>query len=309
VLRPNARSMDFALYRTIARQGGAFTTAQALETYSEWEIRKLVAAGRWRRSRWRGVLLDAEFPESPALEVRAAALVVGADLVACHSTAAALWGFDIFGASTLHFLGPAELANRRRPGIQVHPSSLGCEDAVWVDGVWCTPPARTACDVVRMTRPIDGLATLDAALRSEKCSAEDLALAAALQRGLREVVRLRGLVPFADGRAASPMESRMRWRFIDGGLPAPDVQIQVSVSGRSRWLDTGWHKQRVGAEFDGQEAHMTPEQLRDDRIRHNWLTDQNWRLLHFTKTDVYRQSIRMVATTARALGLPIPSPR
>lgn len=301
--------MDFALYRTIARQGGVFTTAQARERYSEWEIRKLVAGGRWRRSRWRGVLVDGDFPDSPSLQVKAAALLVGPDLVACHSTAAMLWGFDIVDGQTLHFLGPAELGNRRRPGIQVHPSSLGCDDAVQIDGVWCTPPARTACDVVRLTPPIDGLATLDAALRSLRCTREELTTSARQQAGLREVVRLRGLVPFADGRAHSPMESRMRWRFIDGGLPAPDLQIVVGDGRRERWLDVGWEEQRVGAEYDGLEAHMTPEQLRDDRIRHNWLTDRRWTLLHFTAVDIYRRWFPMVVTAARALGLPVPPQR
>ena len=301
--------MDFALYRTIARQGGVLTTAQARERYPEWEIRKLVAGGRWRRSRWRGVLVDGDFPDSPSLQVKAAALLVGPDLVACHSTAAMLWGFDIFGGQTLHFLGPAELGNRRRPGIQVHPSSLGCDDAVQLDGVWCTPPARTACDVVRLTPAIDGLATLDAALRSLRCTRDELTAAARQQAGLRQVARLRGLVPFADGRAHSPMESRMRWRFIDGGLPAPELQIVVGDGRRERWLDVGWEEQRVGAEYDGLEAHMTSEQLRNDRIRHNWLTDRHWTLLHFTPVDIYRRWLPMVVTTARALGLPVPPRR
>ena len=162
--------MDFALYRTIAVQGGVFTTAQAREGHSEWEIRQLVASGRWRRSRWRGVLLDGELPDSPTLQIRAAALVVGPDLVACHSTAASLWGFDVLAVPTLHFLGPPQLANRGRPGIRVHPSHLGTHDAVLVDGVWCTSAARTACDVVRTTSPIHGLATLDAALRTAACT-------------------------------------------------------------------------------------------------------------------------------------------
>ena len=213
---------------------------------------------------------------------------VGPDLVACHSTAAQLWGFDVLGAETLHFLGPPQLVNRARPGIQVHPSSLGCDDAVLVDGVWCTPAARTACDVVRLTAPIDGLATLDAALRSAWCTSDELAAAAAAQSGLRQVIRLRSLVPLADRRADSPMESRMRWRFVDGGLPVPDLQVRVSAEGRMRYLDTGWHEPRVGAEFDGVEAHMTAQQLRDDRTRHNWLTQEGWTLLHFTAIDVYR---------------------
>jgi very-short-patch-repair endonuclease len=299
--------VDFALYRIIAQQGGVFTTAQALEHCGDTEVRRLVRSGRWRRSRWRGVLVDAELPDSMPLEIRAAAMSVGPDLVACHSTAAQLWGFDVLGAETLHFLGPPQLVNRARPGIQVHPSSLGCDDAVLVDGVWCTPAARTACDVVRLTAPIDGLATLDAALRSAWCTSDELAAAAAAQSGLRQVIRLRSLVPLADRRADSPMESRMRWRFVDGGLPVPDLQVRVSAEGRLRYLDTGWHEQRVGAEFDGVEAHMTAQQLRDDRTRHNWLTQEGWTLLHFTAIDVYRGYRKMVATAARALGIQFPT--
>jgi very-short-patch-repair endonuclease len=296
--------VDFALYRTIARQGGVFTVEQARERLTEWEVRRLVAAGRWRRTRWRGVLADAELPDSLGVQVRAAALVVGPDLVACHSTAAALWRFDVLGGDTVHFLGPPSVANRSRPGIRVHPSVLGTDDAVLIDGVWCTPPARTACDVVRSSAPIDGLATLDAALGTRECTRAELAAEVERQRGLREVIRLRRLVPHANGRAESPMESRMRWRFIDGGLPAPDVQVRVLGDGRSWYLDTGWREQRVAAEFDGHEAHMTPEQLRDDRRRHNWLTEHRWTLLHVTAADVYRDHRRMVAEVARALRLP-----
>jgi very-short-patch-repair endonuclease len=296
--------MDFALYRVIAQQGGVFTVDQALDSCSDAAVRRMVRTGRWRRSPWRGVLVDAEIPDSFAVQVRAASLAVGADLVACHSTAARLWEFDVLGGDVLHFLGPPELVNRRRPGIQVHPSSLGTDDAVRVDGVWCTPPARTACDVVRLTPPIDGLPTLDAALRSGFCTRDDLAAAALDQAGLRQVIRLRQLVPYADPRIDSPMESRMRWRFLHARFPAPDLQIKVPAGGRARWLDIGWREQRVGAEFDGQEAHMTPQQLRDDRRRHNWLTENRWTLLHFTKEDVYREYRAMLAVTARALGLP-----
>jgi len=295
--------MDFALYRTIARQGGVFTTAQARDRYSDWEIRRQVQSGRWRRTRWRGVLADAELPDSPLLQVRAAALAVGPDLVACHSTAALLWGFDVLGSDVLHFLGPPQLVNRRLPGVQVHPSSLGTDDAVLVDGIWCTSAARTACDVVRLAVPIHGLATLDAALRAARCTREQLAVAAAEQGGLRGVVRLRELLPHASAGAESPMESRMRWRFIDGGLPAPEVQVRVIGEERSHYLDTGWRDARVGAEFDGLEAHMTRQQLAADRDRHNWLTERHWTLLDFTAIDVYRRYERMVDTVARHLGI------
>jgi hypothetical protein len=232
---------------------------------------------------------------------------LGGDLVACHSTAALLWGFDLrspasAAAEPLHFLGPAGLNNRRVRQLQVHCSHLGTDAVVRHRGVWCTPPARTACDVVRLSPPIDGLATLDAALRSGTCTPQLLAAAAEQQEGLREVVRLRRLIPFADGRADSPMESRMRWRFIDGGLPAPDLQIEVGEGSRWHRMDTGWREYRLGAEFDGLEAHMTRQQLAADRDRHNWLTERRWRLLHFTAVDVYRRWQPMVETVRRQMA-------
>ena len=98
----------------------------------------------------------------------------------------------------------------------------------------------------------------------------------------------------------------MRWRFIDGGLPAPDLQVRVGDFSRSRYLDNGWRDRRVGAEFDGLVAHMTAQQLQEDRRRHNWLTDQDWKLLHFTAADVYQRPAAMIATTAAALGLHVP---
>lgn len=278
---------------------------QARAEHSAAQVRSRLRRGQWRRTPWRGVYVDGELPVDLPTLVRAASLWLGGDLVVCHATAARLWGFDIAAddirPGVLHFLGPPDLDNRRLAGLQVHPSSLGTDDAVQVAGVWCTPPARTACDVVRLTPPIDGLATLDLALRSGRCTRDQLLVAAGAQAGLREVTRLRGLVPLADDRAESPMESRMRWRFVDGGLPAPDLQVAVGDGGRRHRLDTGWEDHRIGAEFDGLAAHMTRAQLVADRDRHNWLTEHSWRLLHFTAQHVYRRPEEMVGTVWRQM--------
>jgi very-short-patch-repair endonuclease len=145
------------------------------------------------------------------------------------------------------------------------------------------------------------LATLDAVLRSGTCTAEDLAAACAAQRGLRGIAAVAPLVPSADARAESPMESRMRWRFLDAGLPAPQLQVEVGGPGRRHRVDLGWEERLLAAEFDGLTAHMTRHQLADDRDRHNWLTDRGWRLLHFTGVDVYRRADAMVATVRRHL--------
>lgn len=294
--------MQIAFYRTVARQGGVFTTAQARDAHSEIEVRRLVRNGRWRTTPWRGVLVDADLPDDPVTLIRAASLLLGGDLVACRSTAAMLWGFDVLEQGALHFLGPESMRDTTRAGIAVHPSHLGTDDAVLLGGVWCTPAARTACEVVRTSRPIDGLATLDATLRVGACTPDLLLQATEDQWGQRGVLRLRRLVPYASPLAESPMESRMRWRYLDGGLPAPALQVPV---GRRR-LDLGWEEDQVGGEYDGLEAHMTLDQLREDRARHNEVTGRGWTLLHATAWDVYRQPRALVETAARALGIPVP---
>ncbi|MGY1783281.1 hypothetical protein [Geodermatophilus sp. SYSU D01036] len=298
--------MRAGLLRTIDRQGGVLTRDQALTAATPAEVRRLLRRGTWRTTPWPGIYLDGAVEDETAAVVRAASLWLGGDLVACHSTAARLWDLDVHADSpardrVLHFLGPPDLDNRRLRGLQVHPSSLGTDDAVRRDGVWCTPPARTACDVVRLGDPVDALATLDAALRSGWCTRDELAEACARQRGLRGVVRLGALVPLADAGAESPMESRMRWRFLVAGLPVPRVQVEIGDRGRRHRLDLGWEGHLVGAEFDGLEAHMTRSQLAADRDRHNWITERGWRLLHFTAVDVYRQHERMVETARRHL--------
>lgn len=292
--------------RVVTRQGGVFTREQALELYSAADVRALLRRRVWRSTPWAGIYVDGELPDDLPSLIRAASLWLGGDLVACHSTAAVLWGFDLRSIDSareerLHFLGPADLDNRLLRGLQVHPSSLGTGDAVQRSGVWCTPPARTACDVARLGAPIDALATLDGALRSATCNRDLLLAAVADQRGLRGVGRLGRLIAHADGRAESPMESRMRWRFLEARLPAPDVQVEVVEGSRRHRLDVGWREQRLGAEFDGLEAHMTRQQLEADRDRHNWLTDRRWTLLHFTAVDVYRRWEPMVATVRRYL--------
>ena len=304
--------MRHSLVRTVGRQGGIFTREQALEACTPAEVRSLLRRQVWRRTPWAGIYVDGALPDDVATLIRAASLWLGGDLVACHSTAAMLWGFDLRPAETvarerLHFLGPASMDNRLLNRLQVHPSSLGTDDAVWNRGVWCTPPARTACDVARLGAPIDALATLDAALRSERCTPEHLAAACAAQRGLRGMVRIVHLTPLADGRAESPMESRMRWRFLVARLPTPEVQVEVRTDRRSHRLDVGWREYRLAAEFDGLEAHMTREQLAADRDRHNWLTDNDWRLLHFTAADVYRLWVAMVALVQRHLAARTPT--
>lgn len=66
------------------------------------------------------------------------------------------------------------------------------------------------------------------------------------------------------------------------------------------WIPGGAIVESVPSSTAGS-PHLTQEQLRADRDRHNWLTENDWTLPHFTDIDVYRRHARMVATVRRLL--------
>jgi len=154
---------------------------------------------------------------------------------------------------------------------------------------------------VRTLPRLDGLAVLDAALRAGMVSRRELQAELARHDGGREIVAARELVALADARAESPMESRSRLRCLDGGLPAPELQIEVRASGHRYRLDLGWSAQKVALEYDGLEYHGSHASLRHDRERHNWLTAQGWTMIYATARQILSAPEELIAQIRRAL--------
>jgi hypothetical protein len=107
-----------------------------------------------------------------------------------------------------------------------------------------------------------------------------------------------------DARSESPSESRVRVVLHDGGLPTPDLQIQVrDETGRViARLDLGWRRQRVGLEVDSAE-HDKPTPLYRDRYRQNDLLELRWDIRRVTAYDARRRPayVQQVARSALAL--------
>ena len=136
---------------------------------------------------------------------------------------------------------------------------------------------------------------LDAALRSGHCDLADLSRAVVAQRGRRGVVKVRQLLPLANGRAESPMESEARLVMIDGGLPIPVLQYEVvDARGRLRRLDFAWPQLRVAAEYDSGEWHVGTEALPRDREKLAALQDLGWIVVPIVANDVRRQPSKLV---------------
>ena len=159
-----------------------------------------------------------------------------------------------------------------------------------------TSPAWTAVEVARSLRRPRILATLDAALRSGRCTRPELWRSAADQAGRRGIVSVRDLIPLADGRAESPMESEARLAMIDGGLPIPELQYEiVDGNGELRRVDLAWPEYRVAVEYDGLDWHSGADAMRRDRRRSAALMDVGWVVIAIVFEDVRYRAWEFVA--------------
>lgn len=240
---------------------------------------------------WRGVYCWGA--ADTARKLRGLDLACGETVGICLATAAGAHEFDTEGAAELHVLNPVGHQLRPAVGLVVHRRDGA--PMVMVSGRPATAPAWTAIEVARTLRRPRALATLDAALRSGRCNLEELSRAVTAQQGRRGIVKVRQLVPLADGRAESPMESEARLVMIDGGLPSPVLQHEVvDARGRLRRLDFAWPAQRVAAEYDSDQWHVGAEALRRDREKLAALQDLGWIVVPIVVDDVRRAPSALV---------------
>lgn len=291
--------MNAELDHLLNIQGGVATSSQILSHLTRHAFDKAVNCGVLERI-WQGVYCRGQ-PDD-GLRLRGLDLSCGKRVPVCLGTAAAAYGFDTEELPDLHVLNPFGGQLRSTDGLVVHRRDGA--PMVVVDGRLTTTPAWTAVEVARSLRRPRALATLDAALRSGTVKSPDLWRAAVEQAGRRGIVAVRDLIPLADGRAESPMESEARLAMIDGGLPTPELQFEVIDGNRElRRLDFAWPEQRVAAEYDGLDWHSGPEAMRRDRRRAAALMDVGWVVIAIVFEDVRYRAWEFVARIDRQLGI------
>jgi hypothetical protein len=251
---------------------------------------------------FRGAYVFGAAPPTFAERARAALLVSPPGTVLGFDSAAVLHGFGIVETSTIHIVVPPGVAPPQRAGIRVHQSTIPFE-SVTRCGMPCTPPARTAIDLVRTLPRIDALPVLDAALFARACTGVDLSHAVDAIDRLAGARQARDLVPLADGRAQCRQETQLRLILFDAGFTGFIPQLLVTDGRVRHHLDLGDPELRVGAEYDGR-SHADPARLGPDRERHNFLSDMGWRMRYFTGFAIYRRPARVIATVRRAAQSP-----
>jgi hypothetical protein len=240
----------------------------------------------------------------PNLLGRLAALDVFMDqhAVACMGTAAALYGFDTENTTAIHVLDPGV---RVRPtvGLMVHQRTGARLQRI--AGRLATAPGWTAVEVARQLRRPRALATLDAALRSMWCNRNEIGSAIAEQRGRRGIVAVRALLPIADGRAESAMESETRLVMIDRGLPLPELQYPIVGRDGELWrVDFAWPEMRLAAEYESIDWHAGREQMLRDKARWAKIQELGWTIIPIVVDDVRREPDRLADRIAAHLNRP-----
>jgi hypothetical protein len=268
----------------LEKAGGFATAAQLLTVMTRQQLDVQVKKGVLVRV-WYGVYAAQELN----LLGRLAALDIfmGRQAVACMDTAAVLHGFDTENTTAIHVLDPGV---RMRPtvGLMVHQRHGAPLQRV--QGRLATSPAWTAVEVARQLRRPRALATLDAALRSMQCTRNEIERAVAEQRGRRGIVAVRDLLPFADGRAESAMESEARLVMLDRGLPLPELQYTICGRNGELWrVDFAWPEVRLAAEYESIDWHAGRDEMLRDKARWAKIQELGWTIIPIVVDDVRRE--------------------
>lgn len=178
------------------------------------------------------------------------------EFVLAHETAAAVHGLWTprrlpDGPRVLRFFTMDTRNARIQGDLHIAVSPLFPGDVVAWNTLRVTSLPRTAIDLARgMTIPF-ALIPLDSALRLG-ATAEELLDVARRMKQWRGTKLLRQVIPLADARSESALESAARGSCIAAGLAAPELQVQLSgASGREYRVDLLWREARLIVEPDG----------------------------------------------------------
>lgn len=170
-------------------------------------------------------------------------------------SAAWLYRLDVDPADPVELAVASNSGVRTQAGLLVCRSDLIVADAVTVRGLRCATARCTFETLRRRMSRVEYLVLADQALRKGLGRFDNLA-----------------------EPAESPMETRLRWLLIEGGLPPPQVQARLSF-GRA---DLYYPHARLVIEYDGSNHR---DRLIDDDRRQNLLVNAGYRVLRFTAAD------------------------
>ncbi|BBF99860.1 MULTISPECIES: type IV toxin-antitoxin system AbiEi family antitoxin domain-containing protein [Pseudonocardia] len=238
-------------------------------------------------------------PARHLLAVRGVLARLGVPAVVSHASAAIAHGLDVWDLplDLVHLTRDRPSGARRGRDLHLHVGPLSATDVTYVGGLAVTTPARTAIDIAREQPFAQAIVVADAALRAEHTDRAALTEALRAAAGRTGVGRAARVVEFADGRSASPGESRSRLLFHRSGLPEPVLQREIAGRDGERLatVDFWWGGTRpVVGEFDGEIKYgrllrpgQTPRQaVVEEKIREDLLRELGLEVVRWTWRDL-----------------------
>lgn len=243
-----------------------------------------------------------------AAQARGVLVAVPPDVAVSHTTAVRLWGLPL--ATTWRGTNPVDLmrdsgrARLRRRGVVFH-RGLELREARIHLGVRVVSPAESWADLADLLS-LDELVVAGDGLihhRTGLATVEDLLALVQARAGWPGTPLLRLVLPLLRDRSGSPMESLARLLFHHGGLPEPELNVDI-LNARGEWLANGdfvWRGARLVGEYDG-DVHRERERWRQTVARRENLQDEGWRVISMTAPDIERRPHETVNRFRRALG-------
>lgn len=253
-------------------------------------LKRDVDAGRLVRVH-RGVYAPAP-PTDDLDRLRVAALHLGPEAVAVIGSAVCVHGIEGLPTGRIPQLAlPPGLERRQRAGIDLHVWDISPRELTVVDGMRVTTVPRTIADACRLLPRMLAVACVDSALHLGALTPADLEEVRGLMARRRNCVAGRRHLALAREGAQSPLETRVRLRAGDGGLPPDALQVPVMspVGVLLGFADAGYALPDGGwllVEADGRSVHELPEAVLHDRHRQNaFLSVPGVRMIRFAWPD------------------------
>ncbi|MBK7624463.1 MAG: type IV toxin-antitoxin system AbiEi family antitoxin domain-containing protein [Kineosporiaceae bacterium] len=282
-------------------------------------LRRAVSQGRVVRLRrgWYALATSRRTPEGwHELRLRAELASRCPGLIATHDSALVVLGLPVRRdrLDAVHLgridAGPT---SRRSPRDSSPGAGAGCPTCV-VHRVppsaqhdrQCVEPGFAVVQLGLDAGPGEALVAADAALRRELISATDLSRAVTAYRRTPGIAQVRRAVEWADGRAQSPGESRLRFVLLSLGYRV-ELQAEVSAEGHTYRADLRINGSRVLVEYDGLGKYDDPSELRRERSREAALRCDSWEFARFGAGDLDTPELvkrRVDAALRRVSGAP-----
>lgn len=266
---------------------------------------RMLAGPTWRRL-FQDVYLHAAAADTADHRTwcEAAALWLPAGGAIGGLSAAYLWGVDLLPRDAPVCVAVPPGSRIRQPDrMVVRRVRLPAGDLTRFGGLPVTTGLRTAFDLGAAASRTDALVAVDALLHRRVVRLPALYGLATERAGWPGVRRLRELLPLAEPRTESPMETRLRLLLHDAGLPPPVAQHEVlDPLGRLvARVDFAYPRWRLAIEYEG-DHHRERTHYQQDVARFNALRDRGWLVLRFTADDVLRHPDRTARQVAAALA-------